>query len=321
MTRALAAVALVVVMLAPARAAAHAADLGRPPEVLLRTFTADPFVLVPGAIALALLARGARIMRRRGRWDAALRRRAAALVAAIVLACAAICSPLDALGSALFSAHMTQHLVLVALVAPAAAYARPARFFAWAMPRALRLASARVLRRAPALTGGARALGHPLVAFALHAAALWAWHLPALYEAALLDDRVHALEHSTMTVSAWLYWRALIGAGGQRGIGHAAAVLFAFGGALQGTVLGALMTLARAPWYRAHAGGPESFGATLLGDQQLAGLLMWVPGGLVYLAAGLASFAACLRAAREAASATDAWLEAALGEDAAKTSR
>ncbi|MCZ7685365.1 MAG: cytochrome c oxidase assembly protein [Sandaracinaceae bacterium] len=174
---------------------------------------------------------------------------------------------------------LVQHLLLVSVAAPLAALARPGPVFAWAWSPASRRALARALRALHPLVRVAAPIGHPAAALALHAAAVWIWHLPGLYEAALLDDRVHALEHAAFFLTAWLFWRALVLAGRRGGLGHGAAVLAAFAATLQGSGLGAVLTSARAPWYRAHAGGPEGFGLTLLEDQQLAGLAMWVPGG------------------------------------------
>lgn len=284
------------VLALPSLAHAHAADLGKPPEELLRTFTLDPLVVVPAALGLALYARGLARLRRSGRRSRGLALRGAALALALLVVVGSICTPLDALGAALFSAHMAQHLLLVAVAAPLAALARPGPVFAWALSSSLRRAVARALRAVHPLVRLASLLAHPAVALALHASAVWLWHLPVLYEAALLDDGVHALEHASFFLTAWLFWRAVVLAGRRGELGHGAAVLAAFGATLQGSSLGAVLTSARAPWYRAHAGGPEAFGLTLLEDQQLAGLAMWVPGGVVYLFAALLSFSAWLRA-------------------------
>jgi cytochrome c oxidase assembly factor CtaG/cytochrome c2 len=289
---ALCAVLAITLCAVPAVALAHASDVGKPPEVLLRTFTLDPWVIVPAALLLALYARGFARAPARARSPA----RALAFVGALALAVASLCTPLDALGAALFSAHMAQHLVLVVLVAPLIALARPGPLLAWAFAARTRRTIARASRP---LKPAAAFVAHPASAFVLHTGALLAWHHPALYEAALLDDRVHALEHAALAGTALLFWRALLHAGRPAGMGHGLAVLYAFAATVQGAVLGAVLTSARVPWYRAHT--PEGFGLTLLEDQVLAGLLMWVPGGLPYAAAGVLSFLAWLRASEVAA--------------------
>lgn len=274
--------------LAPSIARAHAADLGRPRAELERTFTLDAAVVVPALVLSALFALGASRMRSRHPVRD-LRVRAACFLGALALVVAAVCTPLDALSSALFSAHMVQHLVLVIIAGPLLARSAPGPVLLWSLPSPVR----RALPRFRVLERLARVVFAPASALALHAVALLAWHLPVLYEAALRDDTAHAMEHATLLGTAWLYWRAILRADA---MGHGAAVLYAFAGGLLGTVLGALLTVAETPIYSVHAGGPEQFGLTRLEDQQLAGLSMWVPGGAVYLAASLRCFAGWLRA-------------------------
>jgi cytochrome c oxidase assembly factor CtaG len=120
----------------------------------------------------------------------------------------------------------------------------------------------------------------------VHLAAVWAWHVPMLYEAALANRAVHAAEHAAFLGTGVLFWWAVL----HRKQSYGAGVLYVFGMALQSTLLGALLTFARAPWYTSHLGSTAEWGLTPLEDQQLAGLVMWVPGGLVYLMAALTLF-------------------------------
>jgi putative membrane protein len=139
----------------------------------------------------------------------------------------------------------------------------------------------RVLRLAP-------------VAWTLHVAMLWAWHLPSLYEAALRSEAVHVLEHTAFFATALLFWWLLVAPHGRR-LGTGAAVMYLFAAALQCTILGALITFARHPWYPSHYATTRAWGFTPLEDQQLAGLLMWIPAGLVYVAAVVPVLVAALR--------------------------
>jgi putative membrane protein len=102
------------------------------------------------------------------------------------------------------------------------------------------------------------------------------------------------LQHSSFLVSAALFWWALI-QGRQGPIGHGAAVLYVFTTSVHSAALGALLTFGPFPWYPAYAEGAASWGLTPLEDQQLGGLLMWVPGGVLYLIASLALLAGWLR--------------------------
>jgi putative membrane protein len=139
-------------------------------------------------------------------------------------------------------------------------------------------------------------LDRPLTAWILNAAVLWVWHAPALYQATLRSEAVHIAQHLSFLGAALLFWWVLVyrGRGGRAAYGIG--VLYVFTTALHSSVLGALLTFAPAPWYPAYVSTTAAWGLTPLEDQQLAGLIMWVPGGIIYLIASLALFAAWLRA-------------------------
>src|SRR5439155_1353311 len=202
-------------------------------------------------------------------------RQVAAVVAALTLA-GALLPPLDRVAAALLSAHMGQHVLLTLVAAPLLALAQPLNVALAALPRAWRP------RRLP----GARL---PVAAAALaHAGALWAWHLPPLYDLALASPLLHALEHATLMATAvWLWWAA----SRQRPAG----ALALFATALHAGALGALLTLAPRPWFAAHQAGGA--GLSALEDQQLAGILMWVPAGTLLTGFALALLAAWFRQA------------------------
>jgi cytochrome c oxidase assembly factor CtaG len=128
----------------------------------------------------------------------------------------------------------------------------------------------------------AHSLSHPAVVWAVGAMVLWAWHLPTLYEVALSHDSLHALEHVSLVASSALVWALALGRG-PRSLATPAAVMVLFATALQSGALGAVLALARTPLYPIHASAAPLWGLTPLEDQQLAGVLMWVPPGLVYV--------------------------------------
>jgi putative membrane protein len=193
-------------------------------------------------------------------------------------------SPLDGLSAELFAAHMVQHLLLLLVAGPLLVLGAPLVPLLWALPEPSR----RVLG---AWFLQASRLGRPAIAFALHSLAIWAWHVPMLYDAALSNRGVHVLEHVSFLGTAVLFWWAVLYG---RRVGYSSGVLYVFGLALQSTVLGALLAFAPAPWYTAHAPTTLGWGMTPLEDQQVAGLIMWVPGGAIYLAAALGLFATWL---------------------------
>jgi cytochrome c oxidase assembly factor CtaG len=207
----------------------------------------------------------------------------------------ALVSPLHAWGSVLFSAHMTQHEVLMLVAAPLLVLGRPLVVFLWAFPVnwSRRIGN---LAKISAINRSWQLLTIPLVAWLVHAVALWIWHVPVLFEAVLHNEWVHTLQHLSFLVSALLFWWALIH--GPRGaMGYGAAVLYLFTTSIHSGVLGALLTVAGSVWYPSYIGLTTSWGLTPLEDQQLGGLIMWIPAGLVYVIAGLALFAGWLREA------------------------
>jgi putative membrane protein len=207
----------------------------------------------------------------------------------------ALVSPVHAWGRVLFSAHMSQHEILMLVAAPLLVLGRPLIAFLWALPlnwsRSLgNIAKASWINRVW------RTLTIPLVAWLVHAVALWTWHIPTLFEATLYSDTVHTLQHLSFLLSALLFWWALIH-GPQGAMGYGAAVLYLFTTSVHSGALGALLTVAGSVWYPTYAPLTASWGLTPLEDQQLGGLIMWIPASLVYVIAGLALFAGWLREA------------------------
>jgi len=188
---------------------------------------------------------------------------------------------------------MTQHEVLMLIAAPLLVLSRPLVPFMWALPlnlsrRAGNLGKLTVLQKTW------RTLTIPFVAWLVHAIALWSWHVPVLFEAVLQNEWVHTAQHLSFLLSALLFWWALIH--GPHGVmGYGAAVLYVFTTSIHSGVLGALITFAGSIWYPSYMGLTASWGMTPLEDQQLGGLIMWIPAGLVYVIAGLALFVGWMR--------------------------
>jgi putative membrane protein len=285
------------ILSAPRIAAAH--DLAPTgPDELWSAWNVDLLVLASLVAAgwayrrgvLALWARAGRGRGVRG-WQALCF--AVGLLAVFV----ALVSPLDRLSLALFSAHMTQHVLLVLVAAPLLVLGQPATAFLWVLPLNTRRGVGRWWRQA----AGARRvwfiLSAPVVAWVLHASATWVWHLPGLYEAALTSRLLHIVEHIAFLGTAALFWWAIAHAGARGQMGHGAAILYVFTMMMQGGLLGALMTFSGRPWYAAYASTVEVWGLTPTEDQQLAGLIMWIPASLTYLVAALILMAVWLHEA------------------------
>jgi len=237
--------------------------------------------------SLGLYAVGfARVHRRSCAGRCARRWHATAFVAGWATLALVLLSPLGALSDTLFSAHMVEHEAMMLVSAPLLVLGRPLGIMLWAFPHRLRLTIGRIVR-APAMAACWQRLTSPLCAWALHAVALWAWHVPALFEAAVAHPAIHAMQHASFLITALLLWRGIVGEGAtRRGSGHAMLSLFTT--MVHTGALGALIALAPGIWYPSYVEPTSLLGIDPLQDQQLGGLIMWVPGAIAYLVGALA---------------------------------
>ena len=204
---------------------------------------------------------------------------------------AAILPPLDGLAAIRFSAHMVQHELLMLVGVPLMLAGRPVSVYLWALAPASRLAAARVLQW-NVVSAVWRLLTLPVVAWALHGLAIWIWHVPALYETAVRHESVHALQHAMFVGSAVCFWWGLV-YGRYGRVGYGASVFYVFTTVVHTGLLGAVFALTSTPLYQVYVErGPDP-----VEDQQVAGLVMWIPAGIVLTATGIALFAAWLGAA------------------------
>jgi putative membrane protein len=213
------------------------------PDDLLTRWNFDP-LLIAAIAALAIVIASGRVANARAGW------------ASVALIAVTFISPLCALSSALFSARVLHHVLLIAAVAPLLALAFP-------------------VQRLPS---------PPLAALVgLHAIVLWVWHMPAPYAWGLASLPSYWLMQASLLVSAWLLWRAIFVSAAQPG-----PALFALVATIgQMGLLAALIVFASRPLYAVHFASTAAWGMSPLADQQLAGLLMWVPASLPYLGVGL----------------------------------
>lgn len=244
-----------------------------------------------GGTAL-LYARGShRLRRRSGRHHAARGKEAAAFWAGWTLLLVALVSPLHRMGGALLWAHMAQHELLMVVVAPLLVMGRPVLVSLWAPGPYIRRRVGSWLGRLQPLS---RWLSRLEVTWVLHAAAIVVWHAPSLYGRTVTSELVHSLQHASFLGTALLYWWSVLTEARLRGR-HGGAVLSLFTTAIYTGGLGALLTVAGRPWYPAYGAAAPLWGLTPIEDQQLAGLIMWVPAGVSYLIATMWLAAAWLR--------------------------
>ena len=204
----------------------------------------------------------------------------------------ALSPPLDELSEEWLVAHMIQHELIMVIAAPLIALSSPMVAALWAVPSTARRAIVDAVR-ARTVTRAWSALTSPVTVFVLYAVALWVWHMPALYDAALAHEPVHIVQHICFFGTATLFWWGI--AHGRYGrVGYGAAVVYVFATAVHSGVLGALLTFSAHVWYVPYE-SHHHVATSALEDQQLAGLLMWIPAGFTFVAGGLILFAAWLR--------------------------
>jgi len=208
----------------------------------------------------------------------------------------ALISPLDALDDQLFSAHMLQHLLLMMVAAPLLVWGRPAIAWLWAFPLSARRAIGR-LWMGSGLHQGIRLLMRPWVVWVLCSVSLWFWHLPGPYGWALASEAVHTLEHLCFFIPALMFWSLVLEPLGRRRLDYGPCILFVATLGVQNGLLGALLTFAGRPLYAAYAQTTVAWGLTPLEDQQLAGIIMWVPASVIHLTTLAALFVAWMHAA------------------------
>src|SRR5215471_5458356 len=194
-----------------------------------------------------------------------------AFLSGMLIMLLALISPLDELGDAyLFSAHMLQHLFLTIIGPPLLLLGTPE----WMVKPAL---SNKVLFNL------AKVLTYPAVAFVLFNVDFWLWHAPPLYNATLENQMIHILEHLTFIIFSLCYWWPIFSPskdlpplpiGGQ--------ILYLFLSGMPSVLLGAGLTFAP-PLYAPYIAAPRIWGISAATDQQLGGLIMWVPVSIFYI--------------------------------------
>jgi cytochrome c oxidase assembly factor CtaG len=260
---------------------------------LVRTWGVEPYVWIGLALSAWLYLRGLRRMWRDERGAGVKKWEAWCYAAGWFALFVALVSPLHPWGRVLFAAHMTQHEILMLVAAPLLVLGRPILVWLKALPVDWARSLGALANQAWWLSIW-RAISNPFAAWLIHAAALWTWHIPSLFQATIDNDIIHTLQHVSFLGSALLFWWAVMH-GRERATMFGMAVLYLFTTALHSGLLGVLITFANTLVYPAYRNTTQSWGLTPLEDQQLGGLIMWIPAGIVYIVAALAFMAGWLR--------------------------
>lgn len=272
-----------------APALAHGSHEGSP------GWTLSPDLLVPLGLALLIYIAGRIRLSKR----ASSRPSGAALfLSGWLVLTLSLTSPLHEAGERSFTMHMIEHELIMLVSTLLLASSNSGGVLAWGLPRPLRLA-----------LGGSwksplqrlwKRLTEPVTATVIQAVILWAWHAPILFDLALESFGWHIAQHACFFLSSLLFWWAMLHPR-ERGSGYGVSAACLFATSLIGGALGALMSFSASPWYAQYAAmGMTGVGLDPVDDQRLAGLIMWIPGGLLHGAAALTFAYKWLRSSEEA---------------------
>lgn len=255
---------------------------GAVPHVSLLSWNFEPAVVWPVLTTTALYLDGWRVASRRmpNRFGT---RHLVATMAGLASILLALTSPLDALGALLLSAHMTQHMLLMLVAPPLLWMGAPVVPMLLGLPRPVRRPVTRALA-IPQVRRLSHVLADPVVSWVAFVVAFWAWHVPALYDLALRSDGWHHVEHACFFVTALLFWQPVILPWPARSFWPRWAMIpYLVLADLQNSALSAILTFSDHVIYPAYNGVPRIWGFSALQDQQIAGVIMWVPGSLAFL--------------------------------------
>lgn len=269
--------AALILLLPESPAFAHASE----PHTTWWVWTFDPYIVVPLALVGGLYLIGSWRLRARSQGTHGIGGRELAFASGWITLAAALVSPLHWLGEHLFTFHMIEHEIVMAISAPLIVLARPIAALLWGLPRRARLSAGRLMRTNP-VSSAWEFLSRGSLATFIHGIAIWAWHAPVLFDAAVENVALHRLQHLSFFLTAILFWWSVFWRSNR---GAAAWHLFIT--TLHTGALGALMALSPRVLYVMQTRTADEWGLTPLEDQQLAGLMMWIPAGTIYVGAAL----------------------------------
>lgn len=244
----------------------------------------EPLLLLGLGLTVCLYWLGWSRLSRVGTGQAATPWRAAAFMAGSLAVGTALLSPIAAFSERLFFMHMIQHLLLLLIAPPLLLLGQPLVPILWGLPRQLRKPLGRALRTGQPLERIGDVITTPIFAAAAFVVALAIWHIPVFYDAAQGRTFTHDLEHLMFFGTALLYWWPIIHpSGGRRRLSFGLALPYLLPPFLESMLIGVMLTFAGQPLYQTYAEMQMPWGFNPVTDQQLGGLIMWIPGGMFFL--------------------------------------
>jgi putative membrane protein len=244
----------------------------------------EPLLLLGLSLTVCLYWLGWSRLSRVGSGQAVTTWRAAAFMAGSLAVGVALLSPIAAFSERLFFMHMIQHLLLLLIAPPLLLLGQPLVPILWGLPRRARGIVGQALRPGRPLARIGDALTTPVIAAAAFTVTVAIWHIPVFYDAAQGRTFTHDLEHLLFFGTALLYWWPIIHpSGGRRRLSFGLALPYLLPPFLESMLIGVMLTFASKPFYRTYAEMQMPWGFNPVTDQQLGGLIMWIPGGMFFL--------------------------------------
>lgn len=263
---------------------------------VIRSWEWRPAVIIPLSLFLILFTTGWQRLRRlprqagRSRPQLAAGWRLAAYWLGVGCIALALLSPLDILASQLFFMHMIQHMFLLMLAPPLIWLSDPMPILVWGLPASWRPAAGRYLfQQASPVRTGLRQATSPAASWFLFFSFLWGWHSPDAYNLTLRNDLVHDLEHLTFFLPAMLVWWHIVGSSPRwhKRLSYLGRVAFALACVPVNMILGVAIALATSPIYTHYTTVPRLWNISVLTDQQISGVVMWIPGSMMFVLAAI----------------------------------
>jgi len=216
----------------------------------------------------------------------------------LLLLAIALMSPIDVLSAQLFTMHMVQHLFLVMIIPPLLLLANPLPYWLWGLPKNARLAGGRLFSRQSRLRSILKKATGPGFVWLAFVIVYWGWHDPNAYQWALRSAFAHDLEHFSFFLVSMLFWWHVVGAGPKihRPLSPFARSGYALSAIPPNMLAGLAFAFAVTPIYPYYEAMPRLWGLSVMEDQRIAGLVMWVPGSMMFLLAALIIVARWLQA-------------------------
>jgi cytochrome c oxidase assembly factor CtaG len=267
-------------------------------SVLLLSWAWRPEIILTLGLAAGLQLAGRWRLKRRGSSQLVKPWRGVSYLVGLAVLGIALMSPIDVLSGQFFFMHMVQHLLLVMIAPPLLLLGDPMPTMMWGLPSSLRLEMGRWLRPESPFRQAVRALTTPGLVWLYFVAVLVGWHDPRLYNLTLESELVHDLEHLTFFGTAMLFWWHVIGSAPRihRRLSKGVRIGYALSVVPPTALTGIAIAFASKPIYEYYTTVPRLGKMTVLQDQMLGGVIMWIPGSMMYIVAALILIAHVVRA-------------------------